>query len=224
MKIATSIAVLALASSTAVLAVPVVSLHASNVGISALGFSVVGNTINISETWTSNAVGVLELSGLDLDVSYTVVKTITNNTGTNWTRIANELLDPLDGNDGSDVLPYPGFVPAGYSTSNNNDGLSFDQGGSIARTSSAFANVQADEVTDVRDFLDFFNGAVPNGGVFTVQFGVLDQSFAGGNQPLLLVQRPNARSVPPDVPEPGTMGLLGSGLLACAAYLGRTRR
>ncbi len=196
-------------------AAPIVSLDPSNLGISSLvtGFDPVTNTITITELWTSTDMGALLISGIDSFTSYTVVKEITNGSGTTWTRLANELLDPAgDPNDATDIQPYPAFVPAGFTTSNNFDQLTFDQAGSIPRLSSAFADVFADEVTDARDFLDFFNGTVLDGQSFTVTYGLRDEF--GENQPFLLVQRPNVRSTDPTVPEPATMFLVGGGLAA----------
>jgi hypothetical protein len=165
---------------SAVSAVPVVSLHSSNAGIGTLSFVVSGNTITINENWTSNGIGALLISGLDIDVSYTVVKVTTNNTGSTWTRFANELLDPSgQDNDGLDVIPYPSFVPANFTTSNDSDGLSFAQGGGIPRIGGNFASSVVDELTDVRDFIDFFNGTVANGGVNTVSYGLLNLRDAG---------------------------------------------
>ena len=198
---------------------PVVLLDASNVGIDAasFSFSVVGTTITINETWTSNGIGSLLFRGLDVSIPYTVVKQVTNNTGASWTRFANELLDPAgQANDAADLLPYPSFVPAGYTTSNDSDGLSFNQGGGSPRTSLAFSDLLVDELTDARDFLDFFNGSVSGlGGLDTITFGLID---TGPNQPFLLVQRPNEKSV--ETPEPISATILGMGLLG----LGFARR
>jgi hypothetical protein len=198
-------------------AVPVVTLDASNLGIDTMGFAFdpVTNTITITEDWTSTAMGSLQISGLDAGVNYTVVKEITNNSGTTWTRLANELLDPAGQQEDTDndPQPYPAFVPAGYTTSSDLDGLSFAQGSGLPRTSTAFANVFADELTDARDFLDYFNGSVLDGSSFSLTFGLRDNT--GGNQPFLLVQRPNVQSRPTTpVPEPATMLLVGGGLAA----------
>jgi hypothetical protein len=200
-------------------AVPVVTLDASNLGIGTLGtaFDPITNTITITEDWTSVMMGSLLISGLDAGVNYTVVKEITNSTGTTWTRLANELLDPAGNQEDidNDPQPYPAFVPAGFSTSSDLDGLSFAQGSGLPRTSSEFASVFEDELTDARDFLDFFNGTVLDGSSFTVTYGLRDNT--GANQPFLLVQRPNVSSRPETtVPEPATMFLVGGGLAAIA--------
>ena len=168
-----------IAASPQVAQAQTVVLDASNVGIHApsFTFSVAGTTITVNETWTSTGPGMLLFLGLEAGVNYTVVKNITNSTGVAWTRFANELLDPASqANDDSDVQPYPGFVPAGYTTSNDGDALSFAQGSGLPRTSATFSSLLVDEVTDVRDFLDFFNGTVADDGVDTITFGLRDST------------------------------------------------
>jgi len=201
-------------------AVPTVVLDASNVGIDSIIVNVVGQTITIEETWTSAGPGFLRISGLTVDVPYTVQKIIHNNSGVAWTRLANELLDPAgQANDNLDPQPSPAFVPAGFTTSNDNDGLSFDQFGAQPRTSTVFGSVLADEFTDVRDFLDFFNGTLANGATDNfMTFGLIDRS---SNQPFLLSQRPNAFS---RVPEPGVFLLMGTGFAGVAFLVWRRRR
>ncbi len=212
--LAMAVAALAAAPAQAV----TVSLHSSNVGITSMNYTVTGTTLDIYETWGALGRGFLEIDGLDN--IYTVNKHITNNTGVSWTRFSNELLDP--GLDAGDPQPQPGFVPAGFSTSTDVDGLSFAQGGGIPRTSTAFSGLLVDELTDNRDFLEFYNGTVSGaGGTDLVSFGLSDNQPLN-NQPFLLAQRPNERSVP-EVPEPTTLLLLGGGLMAGAVARRRRR-
>ncbi len=190
-------AALAALSATSARAISI-SLHSSNVGIGSMSFVVSGTTITITENWTSSGIGVLEISGLEgVETNYTIVKVINNNSGTAWTRFANELLDQTNqGFDGTDPNPQPSFVPVGYSTSNDNDGLSFAQGSGLPRTSTVFGSTLVDELSDARDFIDFFNGSLNTGFADTAMtFGLRDNSLV--NNPFLLVQRPNAFSRPP---------------------------
>lgn len=192
-----------------------VTLGAGNVGISAITVTVTGTTIEIEETWTSAAPGSLQISGLAAGVDYEIRKTIINNTGVTITRLANELLDPAgQANDALDPTPAPSFVPAGFTTSNDGDGLSFAQGSGLPRDSTIWSTVVADELTDARDFLDFFSGSLADGASGLVRFSIRDNvGDPGDNQPFLLFQRPNASSVP----TPAAIGLFGLGLALLAA-------
>jgi hypothetical protein len=198
---------------TAANAAIVITQHpGTNLG--AFSFSVAGNVITINETWTNTNNVFLAFTGLTSGVDYTIVKRIINNTGATWTSFANELLDP--GIDAADPSPQPGFVPIGWSTSNDNDGLSFAQGSGLPRTSTGFPTAVSDELTDARDFIDFIGGAgVASGApLFTVTYGLRD---TGNNEPFLLSQRVNVRSVAA-IPEPGTwmMMLAGFGIVGGA--------
>ena len=208
------LAVAASAISFQASAVPMVTLHAANLGIDSISVNVAGTTITIEEVWGSAGPGFLEIAGLDPGVNYTLIKSITNNSGVPWASFANELLDPLAlGGDPLDILPYPAFVPPGYSTSNDQDGLSFAQGAGLPRTSSVFPNLVVDEASDTRDFLDFSGGTLGVGQVDTVTYGLLDQN-PDANSPFLLSQRPNEAS---NVPTAGTLGLLIAGALGFSA-------
>jgi PEP-CTERM motif len=176
--------------------------------LGAFSWSLSGTTITINETWTNTNNVFLQISGLDEGTNYTIVKRIINNSGATWTSIANELLDP--GLDTEDPRPQPGFVPGGYSTSSDQDGLSFAQGSGLPRTSSVFPTVVSDELTDARDFIDFLGANVASGApLFTLTYGLRDSNVAA-NEPFLLSQRVNVRSVGP-VPEPGTWLMMVAG-------------
>jgi hypothetical protein len=216
-----AIAAAALLATGAAQAVTVSVFNPGTSSISALGFSQVGNTLNISTTWSDVAGAFLVFDELTSSTSYTVNLTLVNNSGSAWTRVANELLDPAgQNNDGLDPSPKPSFVPTGYTTSNDNDGLSFAQGSGLARTSTTFGSVLADELSDVRDFLDFFNGTLADGATDSLMtFGLRDNQ---DNQPFLLAIRPNAFSVPA-IPEPETYALMAMGLVA-VGFAARRRK
>lgn len=190
-----------------------ISLSAYNVGIGNLGYAVNGYQIDLYEEWTSVGNGFVEISGLELFADYTVTKHIYNYTGVNWDRFSNELLDPDDNYGDNGDNPKEGWVPAGYTHSSENDGLSFAQGSPIPRTSLSFSVLFADEFAG-RDLVEFGQGFVSGfGGYEQESFGLRDNG-APNNDPFLLAQRPNELVVP----EPGTLLLLGSGLLSLGLF------
>lgn len=189
---------------------PVASLGAGNVGITGFDYGVTGNTITLFEFWGASGPGSIAISGLESNVNYTIVKKIFNQTGIGWTSFANELLSP-----GNAVPGQPGFVPVGFRTSDENDGLSFAQGSGLPRTSTVFSSVFADEFAG-RDYIDFATGTLVADGEMT--FGIRNAFTA--NQPFLLFQRPDEFTGV--VPVPAALPLLLSGL-GIFGFLARRR-
>jgi PEP-CTERM motif len=161
----------------------------------------------------AGSVGTYLIQGLREGTNYAVSFVISGISG--WDTLTAELLDPIgDGNDRTDPASQPSYVPAGYSTSNNTDGLSFAQDTALAR-SAIFAGgsaiVTADELTNARDVLTF---ASLGSGLTRVTFGLRNY----GRNGFLLRLSANGNQAP----EPASMFLLGTGLAGLAAY--RRRR
>ena len=173
-------------------------------------------SININATWTSSAPSFLIINDEGNMSSWQVTLNFTNATGVDWSSFAFELLDPAGNNNDAlyDAAVQPGFIPAGYSSSNDNDGLSFAQGSSyVIRSSDVFAMIDADEL-NTRDFLDYTDGVSVAGTTGQIMFGLRDYS---ANIPFLLAMRPNELSVDPaPAPLPSTVLLLGAGLIGLA--------
>jgi len=187
-----------------------------------LSYTVTGREVDIYLPQVA-AVGpvFLELNGLRGNVNYLFHTHLTNATGTTLDFVAAEVLNKAGvGDDTHDTGGHPAWMPAGYSGSNTIDGFSFAQGAGAERSSSAFSDVFADEVTDARDFLRFSGGSVMAGGHSVLTFGIRDYN---GQRPFLLALGLNGFNAAA-TPEPATVLLIGSGLLGFARAARRRRR
>ena len=153
------------------------------------------------------SVGTFLIDGLRSGVDYTVSLTISGMTG--WDTLQAEILDPLDQDDAMDSTEQPGYVGAGYSTSNDGDGISFAQRSALERSAvfaGGSATVAADEMTNVRDLLTFTGMGTDTA---LVTFGLRNWGGAG------FLLRLSASGDP--APEPASMLLIGTGIAGLIA-------
>lgn len=191
---------------------------AATTGVSANAFAIDFGTIKLPAGSSTTIV----VEGLQANKNYTVAFSVKGNQLLHpWDTLTAEILDPLsDGFDALDASQQPGYVPAGYSTSNNSDGLSFAWNSGLERSatfaSGGTAGLFVDEDTDARDLLRFsgFSG----GDTAQVTFGLRDRM--GGHSFLVRLSVNGVNGLAS--PEPASLLLLGTGLVGLVAYRRRS--
>jgi hypothetical protein len=197
-----------------------VTHHSSTAGFSQSGTTISDQTIDLGTiSMVGGQEGILLVDGLRTWVNYGVSFSLEGIGNATTLRI--EILDPLgDGDDDRDPA-QPGYVPAGWSTSQNEDGFSFAQAAGLQRSAlfaGGAATVNVDELTHRGDVL-MFSGL--NGGeAARVMFGLRDS--AGGRSFLLRFSTDGSDNVA--TPEPASMLLLGTGLAGIYGVQRRRRK
>lgn len=188
------------------------------------GVAVNDTTIDLGTLALSpGANDLVSIDGLAAKQNYTVTFNAVDPASNPWTSLTAEILDPTsDGFDEGDPQPQPGYVPAGYSTSNNEDGLSFAWNAGLDRSATFASGGQAalfvDEDTDAHDLLRFDGFSAGTNAAVT--FGLRDRI---GNSGFLLRLSTNGDPAGgSQTPEPASMLLLGTGV--AAAFRSRLRR
>jgi hypothetical protein len=162
---------------------------------------------------------LIHIDGLAARKDYAVTFQVASMEGGEFTALTAELLDPLS--DGFDTMdsPQPSYVPEGFSTSNNTDGLSFAWNSGLTRSANfadgGVASLHVDEDTNSHDLLAF-HGFGP-GALADVTFGVRDNL---GSRDFLLRLSTDGQALS-STPEPASLLLLATGLAGLARFARR---
>lgn len=181
-----------------------------------------GNVIDLGTvTLDGGSSTLIAVDGLAARQDYSVQFTLDGAEGSNFTTLTAEVLDPLsDGFDAQDG-PQPSYVPQGFSTSNNTDGLSFAWNSGLERSASfangGVASLHVDEDTNAHDMLAF-HGFGP-GASADVTFGLRDNLGSRGF--LLRLSTDGQTGALASNPEPASLLLLATGLVGVARIVRR---